>query len=95
MLKGCYPPIYDQNIPAIDWCPNYIRTYIERDVRQIKNITDLLVFERFIHLLAGRSGQELNSSALAVETGHRCENHTILDWRIGEQLHHLFAKTAP
>ena len=64
MLKGFYPPVYDQEIPPEDWCPNYIRTYIERDVRQIKNITDLLVFERFIHLLAGRSGQELNSSAV-------------------------------
>jgi len=69
MLKGFYPPVYDQKIPPEDWCPNYIRTYIERDVRQIKNITDLLVFERFIHLLAGRSGQELNSSALSIETG--------------------------
>jgi predicted AAA+ superfamily ATPase len=66
MLKGFYPPVYNQNIPPIDWCPNYIRTYIEKDVRQIKNITDLIVFERFIKLLAGRSGQELNNSALSV-----------------------------
>ena len=41
MLKGFYPPIYDQEIPPLDWCPNYIKTYIEKDVRQIKNITDL------------------------------------------------------
>ena len=78
MLKGFYPPIYDQEIPPLDWCPNYIRTYIERDVRQIKNITDLIVFERFIKLLAGRSGQELNSSALAVETG--VDVKTIQSW---------------
>jgi len=78
MLKGFYPPIYDQNIPPEDWCPNYIRTYIEKDVRQIKNITDLIVFERFIKLLAGRSGQELNNSALAVETG--VDVKTIQSW---------------
>ena len=78
MLKGFYPPIYDQGIPPNDWCPNYIRTYIERDVRQIKNITDLVVFERFIKLLAGRTGQELNSSALAVETG--VDVKTIQSW---------------
>jgi len=78
MLKGFYPPIYDQKIPAADWCPNYIRTYIEKDVRQIKNITDLIVFERFIKLLAGRSGQELNNSALAVETG--VDVKTIQSW---------------
>lgn len=78
LLKGFYPPIYDQNIPAIDWCPNYIRTYIEKDVRQIKNITDLIVFERFMMLLAGRSGQELNSNALAVEAG--VDVKTIQSW---------------
>ena len=69
MWKGGYPPVYDQEISPNDWCPNYIHTYIEKDVRQIRNITDLLVFERFLKLLAGRSGQELNFSALAVETG--------------------------
>jgi len=78
MLKGFYPPVYDQEIPPKDWCPNYIRTYIEKDVRQIKNITDLIVFERFIKLLAGRSGQELNSSALSVETG--VDVKTIQSW---------------
>ncbi len=78
MLKGFYPPIYDQKIPQKDWCPNYIRTYIEKDVRQLKNITDLIVFERFIRLLAGRTGQELNSSALAIETG--VDVKTIQSW---------------
>ena len=78
MLKGFYPPIYDQEIPPMDWCPNYVRTYIEKDVRQIKNITDLIVFERFIKLLAGRSGQELINSALAVETG--VDVKTIQSW---------------
>lgn len=78
MIKGFYPPIYDQNIPPQDWYPNYIRTYIEKDVRQVKNITDLIVFERFIKLLAGRSGQELIYSALAVETG--VDVKTIQSW---------------
>ncbi len=78
MLKGFYPPVYDQKIPVQDWCPNYIRTYIERDVRQIKNISNLIVFERFIHLLAGRTGQELNSSVLSVETG--VDVKTIQSW---------------
>jgi predicted AAA+ superfamily ATPase len=78
MIKGFYPPVYDQNIPTSDWCPNYIRTYIEKDVRQIKNITDLIVFERFIRLLAGRTGQELNSSSLAVETG--VDVKTVQSW---------------
>ena len=73
-----YPPIYDRHLPPQDWYPNYIRTYIDRDVRQIKNITNLIVFERFMGLLAGRNGQELNLSSLAVETG--VDTKTIQSW---------------
>ncbi len=78
MHKGFYPPVHDQGIPAPDWMANYIRTYVERDVRQVKNITDLLVFERFLRLLAGRTGQELNYSALAVEAG--IDTKTVQSW---------------
>lgn len=78
MLNGFYPPVYDQQIPPQDWCPNYIHTYIEKDVRQIKNITDLITFERFVKLLAGRSAQELNYSSIALETG--VDVKTIQSW---------------
>jgi predicted AAA+ superfamily ATPase len=78
MINGFYPPVYDQQIKAEDWCSNYVRTYIEKDVRQIKNITDLIAFERFLYLLAGRSGQELNLSALSVEAG--VDSKTIQSW---------------
>jgi len=78
MVKGFYPPVWANKIPSQDWYPNYIRTYIDRDVRQIKNITDLVVFERFMHLLAGRAGQQLNLSSLAVETG--ADSKTIQSW---------------
>ncbi len=78
MLKGFYPPVYHQRIPVTDWCPNYIRTYLERDVRQLKNISDLLRFERFLSLLAGRCGQELNLSSLSVEAG--VDLKTIQSW---------------
>lgn len=78
MLKGLYPPVQAGSIPYQDWFPNYLRTYIERDVRQIKNVTDLIVFERFIRLLAGRTGQELNMTSLAVEVG--VDAKTIQAW---------------
>jgi len=78
IFNGFYPPVYDQKIPPEDWCPNYIRTYIEKHVRQIKNISDLIIFERFLKLLAGRTGQELNHNALAVETG--VDVKTIQSW---------------
>lgn len=78
LFKGFYPPIYDQNINPTDWMPNYIKTYIERDVRQIKNITDLLVFEKFMRVLAGRTGQELNLSAISNEVDVNLK--TIQSW---------------
>jgi len=78
ILQGFYPPLYDQGLPYEEWVPNYIRTYIERDVRQIKNISDLLVFERFMRLLAGRTGQELNYTSLSVEVG--VDVKTIQSW---------------
>lgn len=78
LLKGFYPPVYGKNIPPEDWFPNYLHTYIEKDVRQIKNVTDLIVFERFIRLLAGRTGQELNYTSLAIEVG--VDTKTIQSW---------------
>jgi predicted AAA+ superfamily ATPase len=78
MLKGSYPVVYDQNIDYDRWYPNYIRTYIERDVRQLKNIADLNTFERFLRLCAGRVGKLLNMSNLAVETG--IDSKTVGAW---------------
>ncbi|HRW63222.1 MAG TPA: ATP-binding protein [Bacteroidales bacterium] len=78
IFTGFYPPIYDQNLDALKWYSNYIRTYVERDVRQLKNISDLNAFDRFIKLCAGRIGQLLNKSNLAIETG--VDNKTIDSW---------------
>lgn len=69
ILKGCYPRIYDKDIPATEYYQNYVRTYIERDVRNIKNITDLSRFVRFLKLCAARVGQLLNMSAIANDCG--------------------------
>ena len=60
VFKGLFPRIYDQDISPNDYYPNYIQTYIERDARQIVNITDLGVFQSFIQLCAGRTGQLFN-----------------------------------
>lgn len=67
--KGFYPALYSENTDPQKWYANYLRTYVERDVRLLKNISDLHTFERFIRLCAGRIGQMLNMSGLAVETG--------------------------
>ena len=78
LIKGGYPPIYDQNIPSYKWHQNYIQTYLEKDVRQIKNITNLSLFERFLRLCAGRVGQLLNMNSLGIEVG--VDSKTIASW---------------
>jgi len=78
LFKGLYPPLYDQNPETEIWYQNYIRTYIERDVRQLKNISNLSTFENFLRLCAGRTGQILNQSSLAIETG--VDHKTITSW---------------
>ena len=77
--RGLYPELNDgEQMDAAKYYSNYIRTYVERDVRLIKNIVDLYAFERFVRLCAGRTGQLLNMNSLAIETG--VDNKTIASW---------------
>lgn len=69
IFQGCYPRLYSDLIEPFNWFPNYIHTYLERDVRQIKNISDLAQFRLFMKLCAGRIGQLLNVSSLANDCG--------------------------
>lgn len=65
IYKGFYPKIYSQDLEPLEWYPDYLQTYIERDVRDIKNVSDLSAFKRFVKLCAGRIGQVVNYSSLA------------------------------
>jgi len=56
-------------LAASDWFPNYVATYLERDVRQIITVRDLLQFQRFVRMCAARSGQLLNLAALGADCG--------------------------
>lgn len=69
LYKGSYPRLYDKKINPIDYYPSYIKTYIERDVRLLQNITNLSAFTRFLKLCAGRCSQILNVSSLAEDAG--------------------------
>jgi len=69
MFYGGYPKIYDANLSPTKWHKDYFRLYIERDVRTITNFSNIDLFEKFIRLCAGRSGQLLNLSSLGTETG--------------------------
>ena len=67
--KGCYPELYDKNRNPGLWYPAYIRTYAERDVKQLRNIDNTIVFHRFLQLCAGRTGQLLSVTQLSIECG--------------------------
>lgn len=69
IFSGQYPRIYDRKISPNDFYPAYIQTYVERDVRIMKNLGDINSFIQFIQLCAGRTGQLLNYSSLANDTG--------------------------
>ncbi|MBE7441401.1 MAG: ATP-binding protein [Flavobacteriales bacterium] len=69
IFKGSYPEIYDKNRNPTLWYPAYIRTYVERDVRLIKNIENTLLFTKFLKICAGRVGQQVNVSAISNECG--------------------------
>ena len=69
LWSGGYPRIFHRQIPPNEWLPNYIATYVQRDVRQVLNISDLAVFTTFLKLAAGRTAQELNLSNLGADAG--------------------------
>jgi len=69
LLAGGYPPIFDRRLDPSDWLRSYVATYVDRDVRTISNVSDLVTFQRFVELCAGRTGQLLNYSSLAADCG--------------------------
>ena len=78
LSSGGYPRIYDQKLNPAEWYNNYITTYVERDVRSIKNIGNLSTFTRFLKMCAARSGQLLNLSELGNDCG--INHNTAKSW---------------
>lgn len=69
LFQGLYPPIHDRGLDPAVWYGSYVRTYVERDVRQMVNVRDLAAFQRFVRMCAGRCGQLLNLSSLGDDCG--------------------------
>lgn len=69
LWTGGYPALFDRDLAPADWFASYVGTYVERDVRQMLNVGDLVAFQTFLRLCAGRSGQLLNLSALTADCG--------------------------
>ena len=78
IFNGFMPRLYDENIPPTMLYPAYCETYVERDVRQMINVSNQHAFETFLKLLAGRIGQVVNLSDLAGDIG--ISSTTLSSW---------------
>ncbi|MFA6937119.1 MAG: ATP-binding protein [Treponema sp.] len=79
LISGFMPYLFaEPGHSPFEYYKNYITTYLERDVTQIAAVQDLMRFENFMRLLAGRTGQLVNNSAIAGEVG--VSSTTIASW---------------
>jgi len=69
LFNGYYPVLYEQSLTPADFYPSYVETYLERDVRSLTAVHDLVQFRNFVRLCAGRIGQPLNYQTLASDVG--------------------------
>ncbi len=69
VATGFAPALWSKQVPPADWYRGFLKTYIERDIRHIKNVHDLGLFRTFMALCAGRIGQQINLSTLANDCG--------------------------
>lgn len=69
LLRGFYPGVYAQKLSPYKAYRNYYETYIERDLHKLIKVKDLSQFQHFIRICAGRTGNLVNLSAIAGETG--------------------------
>lgn len=76
--RGFYPGVLVNEIPPSDFYDNYYNTYVERDLRDLLKVSNLLKFDKFVRMLALRAGSEFNASALSREVG--VSGVTISEW---------------
>lgn len=93
LLTGGYPRIYNSELNPTKTYREYVQTYIERDVRQLIHIKDLVQFQRFIRLCAGRVGQLLNVESLGNDVG--VSSHTIKNWLSILEASYVIVRLAP
>ena len=79
LVSGCMPFLFTKKgLKPFEYYRNYVQTYLEKDIAQINAVQDLMRFENFMRLLAGRTGQLVNNSALSADVG--VSSTTIGSW---------------
>lgn len=93
LFDGFYPAIYaGRNVPKFLY-PVYMKTYLDKDVRDLLQIKDMMQFHTFVRLCAGRIGSLFNASELANEIG--VSSHTITSWLSVLQASYIIALLPP
>ena len=95
LWRGGFPALYSthRQLQPEQWFGAYVATYIERDVRQVLNVGNLLTFQRFVAMCAARSGQLLNLHSLAGDCG--ISQPTARQWLTVLQASHVVTLLAP
>ena len=93
--RGGYPSLHDaaRAVPVASWFSSYVATYLERDVRQLLNVSNLALFQRFLLMCAARSGQLLNLNSLAADCG--ISQPTARQWLTVLEASYVVTRIAP
>ncbi|MBN1335227.1 MAG: ATP-binding protein [Deltaproteobacteria bacterium] len=91
--EGGYPAIHDRRVPADRWLGAYASTYVERDVRQVLAVGDLVAFQSFVELAATWTGNLVNLSALGAGVG--VSHVTARSWLSALEASYLVHRTTP
>lgn len=94
LVRGGFPELYaNMDIDAQGFLRSYVATYLERDLRQLLQVSKLRDFERFLRLVALRTGQLLNQADLARDVG--ISGSTVASWLSALEASHQLAMLEP
>ena len=93
LYDGLYPAICANKNKSKFFYPSYVKTYLERDVRDLLKIKDQMLFVKFMKLCAGRIGSILNASDLSAQIG--VDSKTINHWLSVLQASYLITLLPP
>jgi len=78
LYRGFYPRLYNSTILPSDYYSSYVQTYLERDLRQLKQVHNLTTFQTFLRMCANRVGQIVNFSSIGSDCG--ISHNTVREW---------------
>ena len=95
LWRGGYPALHaaHREPDPAHWLAAYLATYVERDVRQLLNVANLMTFQRFLSMCAARSAQLLNLNSLASDCG--ISQPTARQWLTVLQASHIVVLVPP